>query len=228
MKASDPCKTQKSRSAMILPFEKDRTATPVYAAFMDRLKPIYAAMDYAYHRAADVYGFVCDGCRDNCCRTRFYHHTIIEYICVTEGFDTLTPEKQNAVRLRALTGTNETAGAENSRTAVRLMCPLNFDELCILYSYRPMICRLHGIPHELHKPGQNPVYGPGCEAFDRRCGGKGYFKFDRTPFYRQVALLEQEARQTLGFAGKFRMTVAEMIVSHANGMGHGARGNGKN
>jgi hypothetical protein len=77
MKASDPCKTQKSRSAMILPFEKDRMTTSVYAAFktqksrsvmifpfekdlmtapiddafIDRLKQIYAAMDRVYHRA---------------------------------------------------------------------------------------------------------------------------------------------------------------------------------
>jgi len=98
---------------------------------------------------------------------------------------------------------------------VRLMCPLNFDAVCILYPYRPMICRLHGIPHELHKPGQNPVYGPGCETFDCRCGDKGYFKFDRTPFYRDMAALEQEARKTLGLAEKIRMTVAEMIVKNA-------------
>jgi hypothetical protein len=119
---------------------------------------------------------------------------------------------------------DESARADQSGTAVRLMCPLNFDELCILYSYRPMICRLHGIPHELQKPGQNPVCGPGCETFDHRCGHKGYFKFDRTPFYRQLAMLEQEVKQALGVTEKFKITIAEMIISHANGMGHGARG----
>jgi hypothetical protein len=200
---------------MIFPFEKDRLATPVYAAFVERLKQIYAAMDYAYDRAADTYGFTCDGCDDNCCRTRFYHHTIVEYIYTVEGLNTLTLKKQNEVKSRALAVVDETTRADGSGAVVRLMCPLNFDELCILYPYRPMICRLHGIPHEHQKPGQNPVYGPGCETFDRRCGGKGYFKFDRTPFYRQVAMLEQEAKQTLGFAGKIRMTVAEMILTEA-------------
>jgi len=170
---------------MILPFEKDRIATPVYT---------------------------CDGCADNCCRTRFYHHTVIEYTYIIEGFNTLTLKKQNEVKSRALTVVDETARADNGATAVRLMCPLNFDELCILYPYRPMICRLHGISHELQKPGQNPVYGPGCETFDRCCGRQSYFKFDRTPFYRDVAILEQEVKQTLGFAGKIRMTVAEMIL----------------
>jgi hypothetical protein len=200
---------------MILPFEKDQTVTPVYAAFLDRLKQIYAAMDDAYHRAADAYGFVCDGCRDNCCRMRFYHHTLIEYLYMIEGLRTLPSEKKIEVRVRALTVAAETARADSSGAAVRLMCPLNFAELCILYPYRPMICRLHGIPHELKRPGQNPVYGPGCEAFDRRCGGKGYFKFDRTPFYRDMAMLEQEVKQTLSVAGKFRMTVAEMIIKNA-------------
>ena len=197
---------------MVSPFENVQMAIPFSTALIERLTEIYSAMDNAYHRAADAYGFVCDGCRDNCCRTRFHHHTLIEYLYMIEGFDTLTPEKQNEVKARALTVADETASAVNSGSAVRTMCPLNFDERCILYPYRPMICRLHGIPHELHKPGQNPVYGPGCETFDRRCGPKGYYKFDRTPFYRDLAMLEQKARQTLGFAGKIRMTVAEMIL----------------
>ncbi len=200
---------------MALLFENVGITSPVYATLIDRLKQIYAAMDHAYHRTADSYGFTCDGCQDNCCRTRFYHHTIIEHVYITEGFHTLTTEKQNEVRVRALAVVDETVRAENSGAAVRLMCPLNFDALCILYPYRPMICRLHGIPHELHKPGQNPVYGPGCETFDCRCGDKGYFKFDRTPFYRDMAALEQEARKTLGLAEKIRMTVAEMIVKNA-------------
>jgi hypothetical protein len=209
-----------------LPFRIDLITAPVDAAFVDRLKQIYAAMDIAYNRAADHYGFFCDGCRDNCCRTRFYHHTIIEYAYLIEGFMTLDVAKQNEVKSRAVAVVDETVRADGNGAALQLMCPLNFDELCVLYPYRPMICRLHGIPHEHKKPGQNPVYGPGCETFDRRCGGKGYFKFDRTPFYRDMAMLEKEARKTPGFAGKIRMTVAEMIVSYANGMGHGARGRG--
>jgi Fe-S-cluster containining protein len=203
------------RKTMILPFDKDRTETPLNGVFIDRLKQIYVAMDSAYNRAADHYGFVCDGCRDNCCHTRFYHHTIIEYAYLVEGLRTLNSEKQNKVKSRALIVVDETTSTNGSEAAVRLLCPLNFDELCILYPYRPMICRLHGIPHEHQKPGQNPVYGPGCETFDRHCGRQGYFKFDRTPFYRQVAALEQEVKQTLGFAGKFSMTVAEMILTEA-------------
>ena len=200
---------------MILPFEKDSMAASIDAALIDRLEQIYAAMDLAYNRAAGHYEFVCDGCRDSCCRSLFYHHTIIEYDYLIEGLKTLDPEKLKEVTSRALLVVGETVGADQSGSAVRIMCPLNFDELCILYSYRPMVCRLHGIPHELQKPGQKSVRGPGCETFDHRCGHKGYFQFDRTPFYRQLAMLEQDVRQTLGFDEKIKMTVAEMILAQA-------------
>jgi len=197
----------------------------VYTDFTDRLKQIYFAMDQAYNTAAGHYGFACAGCRDNCCRTRFYHHTAIEYIYMIEGLNALTLKKQNEVKSRALSVLDETARADDNGEAVRLMCPLNFDELCILYPYRPMICRLHGIPHELQKPGQNPVQGPGCVTFDQQCG-PSYFKFDRTPFYRDMAILEGKLRQAIKFDGKIRMTVAEIIISHASGMEHRARGEG--
>ena len=197
---------------MSFTLENNRLADPIDAVFIDRLKQIYAAMDRAYNRTAGHYDFACDGCRDSCCRTRFYHHTIIEYGYLIRGLKTLDPGELKDVKSRALHVVEETAGADQSAAAVRVMCPLNVEELCILYPYRPMICRLHGIPHELQKPGQNPVYGPGCETFDHRCGRKDYFKFDRTPFYRRLAMLEQEVRQALDFNGKIRITVAEMIL----------------
>jgi len=187
----------------------------VYIDFIDRLKQIYVAMDQAYNTAAGHYGFACAGCRDNCCRTRFYHHTVIEYTYIIEGLKTLTPLKQNEVKSRAMIVVDKVAGADDNGEAMRLMCPLNFDELCILYPCRPMICRLHGIPHELKKPGQKTFFGPGCETFDQQCGPKSYFKFERTPFYRDMAILEREVKQTLNFAGKIKMTIAEMIVTDA-------------
>ena len=189
--------------------------------FIERLKKIYAAMDQAYRLAVRHYGFNCDGCRDNCCQSRFYHHTVIEHAYLLEGIEALTIAKQNEVRSRAKDVLDPTSGGVR-KDAIRLMCPLNFDERCVLYPYRPMICRLHGIPHELKKPGQGTLFGPGCETFGHRCGHKSDFKFDRTPFYRELAMLEQEVRQTLGFAGKIRMTVAEMILEAAKGMAHSA------
>ena len=196
-------------------FEGHKYSEAAYTDFKGRLRQIYFMMDQAYNTAAGQYGFACGGCRDSCCQTRFYHHTAIEYIYMREGLNTLTLEKQNEVKSRALNVVDQTARADDNAEAVRLMCPLNFDELCILYPYRPMICRLHGIPHELQKPGQNPVQGPGCKTFDQQCGPQSYFKFDRTPFYRELAMLESEVRQATGFESKIKMTVAEMIVTDA-------------
>ena len=38
---------------------------------------LFEQMDRAYDAAARNSGFVCNGCRDNCCLTRFYHHTLV-------------------------------------------------------------------------------------------------------------------------------------------------------
>jgi len=195
--------------------DTQRIDVPFWNQPIERLKKIYAAMDNAYRRAAENYGFSCEGCPDNCCQSRFYHHTVIEHVYLLEGLKALTNKRQRDVKLRARGIVDQISGGEPGKGTLRLMCPLNFNELCILYPYRPMICRLHGIPHELKKPGQGALFGPGCATFDQRCGHKGYFSFDRTPFYRKLAVLEQEVRQSLGYDGKIRMTVAEMILAGA-------------
>ncbi len=45
-------------------------------------------MDLKYKEAADYYGFDCTGCEDNCCFTRFFHHTLLEYLYIMEGYGT--------------------------------------------------------------------------------------------------------------------------------------------
>jgi hypothetical protein len=90
------------------------------------------------------------------------------------------------------------------------MCPLNLEGRCIVYAHRPMICRMHGIPHELQRPDGRRIRGPGCEAF--ACSRHDPDDFlDRTPFYRDMAALEGELRRTIRFRAKIRMTVAQMV-----------------
>ena len=180
--------------------------------FLVRLKGIFSAMDDAYERAAGRYGFTCTGCDDNCCRTRFYHHTHLEYAYLMEGMTALGPEQQTAVRDKALDVVQRTGLADKKGEAVRFMCPLNLDGMCIVYDYRPMICRLHGIPHELRPPGRTPDRKPGCGAFLTLCGKMDYIKFDRTPFYMEMARLENELKQGANSGLKFKKTIAEMIV----------------
>ena len=187
-----------------------------YLPFLDRLKKIYAAMEVKYQAAADYYGFNCTGCEDNCCFTRFYHYTLLEYLYILEGLNTLDGEKRAQITGRALEVCRETDRADAQGVPVRMMCPLCVDSVCLLYAYRPMICRLHGIPHELQSPGGGLVQASGCGAFTAQFQGKPRFKFDRTPLYLEMAGLEKELRQAVGMPIKIKMTVAEMIRSYGH------------
>ena len=56
------------------------------------------------------------------------------------------------------------------------------------------------------------MYSPGCKVFEKQCEWKKYIKFDRTPFYVEMAKLERELREVAGFTQKFKMTVAQMLI----------------
>ena len=200
---------------------------PIVVAFIGRLQEIFAKMDENYGTAAAYYGFQCRGCEDNCCLTRFYHHTFLEYLFIREGFKTLDQAEKDAIQATADEVCRQTARADSKGLPVRLMCPLNNDGMCQLYKFRPMICRLHGIPHELQKPGQRLISGPGCGAFYHQCSDKSYYKFDRTQFYFDMAKLENDFKRAAGLTGRIKLTIAEIILSIEQGterIGHGAVG----
>jgi Fe-S-cluster containining protein len=178
--------------------------------YLDALVALFADMDDAYRRAAIHYGFHCEGCEDNCCRTRFHHHTCLEVMYLREGLSRLSSEDRSAVERNA--GDYLADAAQRPAKGRGPMCPLNHEQRCILYGHRPMICRLHGIPHELHRPGSPPAVGPGCEAFHRHCGHLPYRSFDRTPFYTRMAELERRLRQAIGSSDRVHLTVADIIL----------------
>jgi hypothetical protein len=60
-----------------------------YLPLLDRLTSLFEQMDAAYDAVAGQYGFFCQGCADNCCRTRFHHHTLIEYLYLMEAMNDL-------------------------------------------------------------------------------------------------------------------------------------------
>jgi hypothetical protein len=181
--------------------------------FLVKLRHLYDKMDRAYDDAAKAYGFACSGCEDNCCLTRFYHHTYLEHLYISQGFSGLDPAKQKEIIHRAKKMNETSPVPETPGPSHRLMCPVNFEGRCILYDNRPMICRLHGIPHEFRKPDRKIHCGTGCETFDACCGKKAYIRFDRTPIYIKMAALEKELRAALGAKGKIGATVAEMVLA---------------
>jgi Fe-S-cluster containining protein len=182
------------------------------ASLLERLRRVLDDIDAAYERAAAAYGFVCSGCENSCCRTRFHHHTLLEFLYLREGFSELPADRQERIRANAAAVVAQHAQAAVSGAEVRPMCPLNAEGRCVLYAHRPMICRLHGIPHELRPPGRPAQQSPGCEEFHRRCGRPARHLLDRTPLYTERARLEAECRESLGLRRKIRMTIAEVLL----------------
>ena len=175
-----------------------------------RLSDIYKAMDKTWNMTASQYGFLCQGCEDNCCTSLFFHHTFIEKAFLLKGFEQLAPDTKEKIRSRARTYYNKTFLDSDIPTSLKLMCPLNQDGQCLVYAHRPMICRLHGLPHEIHKPGLPIFKGPGCHAglFDQQ----PYIPFDRTPFYMNMTEAEIQFRRETGKTGKLKETVAQMLL----------------
>jgi len=180
--------------------------------FFKRLSTLYFEMDRAWKTAADHYGFNCKGCTDNCCETQFYHHTHMEKNYLLHGMTTLSPLHTKEIKTRAREVNRLRHLEKTTGETTRVMCPLNMNGLCRLYEFRPMICRLHGIPHELQRPGSYPAKGPGCKAGAYLFSTRKYHAFDRTPFYSDMASLEMDYRTAINTQEKLRQTIAEMIA----------------
>jgi len=183
--------------------------------YINELAFIYKQMDQAYLDAANAYDFHCNGCKDNCCYTRFFHHTYIEFQYLMHGFKQLSDNLQSEIIKAAEQVCEKTNEQLAENKSVRLMCPLNEDGKCILYDYRPLICRLHGVAHELTFPGQPTQYTPGCEAFSQHyklLNLNDYHPLDRTPHYTRMGLLEKSYRTEFQINQRFKKTIAEMIV----------------
>ena len=171
----------------------------------------YVRMDAAYDEVARQYGFQCRGCEDNCCRTRFYHHTLAEICTLYDGYSLLDADVATKMALRARAAADAMARADAEGKAFTAMCPVNDAGLCLLYAHRPMICRLHGLPSVMTRPDGASRPGSGCDAFHQRHGSGDAPRLDRTPLYTRMAKLEQELRREVGWEGRLNLTVAEII-----------------
>jgi hypothetical protein len=173
---------------------------------LEKTKTIYRSMDRAYRDWAAYYGFDCRGCEDNCCTTYFFHYTFAESLYLLRGFRTLEEGMQGEILERA---TNMC----NPPSRDHYLCPLNLGGRCLLYPYRTMICRLHGLPFEVKRQNGPKDEGPGCPQFEkgRALTGLPYRRIDRTPFYTDLANLERKIRAEISPSRKFKKTVAEII-----------------
>jgi len=185
---------------------------------LQRMGRIYQEMETEYSRVAVQLGFSCEGCPDNCCDSYFQHHTYVEWSYLWLGFRQLPPEEQKEILMKAeeYQRACEDALARDERPQV--MCPLNHNGLCILYPYRLMVCRTHGVPATMTRPDGRRLSFPGCfrcqELVEGRYQNKNEVpQMERTPLLKQFALLENdlmEGRRHL--YPRIKLTIAQMLL----------------
>ena len=182
--------------------------------FNPRLKELYNEMDVIYKEASFQAGFNCEGCDGTkCCTVDLIVHTFSEMLYMRRG-------------VRALDEPTKLKIEQRSRQIVELkrldpagdpyrnsVCAANFAGRCAIYEYRPMICRLAGIPHFIDNPNKNRISGTGCHRFETDIGhNRPELRIDRTPFYRRMADLELEMIYMRGKRTK-RLTISEILSS---------------
>jgi predicted metal-binding protein len=185
---------------------------------LNRLVSVYGQMETEYDKVAIRLAFSCTGCPDNCCDSYFEHHTYIEWSYLWLGFSKLPAEKQKTILKRAKQYQEACTSAVASNQRPQVMCPLNENGLCILYPYRLLVCRTHGVPATMTRPDGRKIEFPGCFRCqelvkEKDLDEKTVARMERTPLLRQLALIENDL-----FAGKrhlypkVKLTIAGMLL----------------
>lgn len=159
-----------------------------------RLTELYRQIDDQYREIAETIGLTCVGCDGvRCCTVDLMLHTFMEMHYVRRGFDTLDSELQREVliRSRAMKAAKDADPyGEAYRNAV---CALNVEGRCVLYEYRPMICRLAGIPHIIVRPDGKRLESGGCSQYTEQISqAHSDVRIDRTHYYRAMAEMEMD------------------------------------
>jgi hypothetical protein len=109
------------------------------------------------------------GCKPGCdeCCSVYYELSLIEAFVINGMFDQVVSrsaarralkraESVEPLFLKAkedlLTAPQDTAtqaGLQEAAARIRLQCPLNEEGGCVLYEYRPITCRLYGVPQKI-------------------------------------------------------------------------------
>ncbi len=182
------------------------------------LQEIYQGMENEYARVARQLSFTCKGCPDNCCDSYFLHHTYTEWAYLWLGFRQLTPAKQRDVLNRAAAVSLICKQALRQGERPQVMCPLNDEGLCVLYPYRLLVCRTHGVPASMTKPDGKRLIFPGCFrcqeiACNLRGQGVEIPLVERTPLLQRLALLENTLlKGDRRRYPKVKLTIAEMLI----------------
>jgi Fe-S-cluster containining protein len=168
---------------------------------LDKYRSLSEEADQAFQRVAREYGPLvkcCIGCSD-CCHAIFGLF-LIEAAVVRDHFNNLPSEKRREALLRANKADKDLNRIQKrlkgydgdphmkayALSKERARCPfLDEDEECIVYSHRPITCRVYGIPTAIH--GKAHV----CPKshFKR---GEAYPTFDLDAAYNELYVLSKE------------------------------------
>jgi len=187
-------------------------------AVSGRIAELYSQMETAYGQIAARLHFSCQGCPDNCCDSYFQHHTYIEWAYLWEGLAALSGQEREIILERARTCVSESEKTLAKGKRPNQMCPLNQEGLCVLYSHRLMICRLHGVPAALTRPDGRKLSFPGCfrcqELISQMEGADpGNISLDRTELFRRLVDLEVAlVGHKRHMLPKVKLTLAQMLV----------------
>jgi hypothetical protein len=190
----------------------------ITGVLLHRMGLMYKEMESEYDKVAAQLGFSCEGCPDNCCDSYFQHHTYAEWSYLWLGFLQLPVDEQRAILIRAEANQRACEEVLARGEHPQVMCPLNQNGHCILYPYRLMVCRTHGVPATMTRPDGKRLTFPGCfqcqelveEGYLNK---KGVPHMERTPLLRQLAMLENdlmEGRRHL--YPKIKLTIAQMLL----------------
>ncbi|MDY7001836.1 MAG: hypothetical protein SVS15_08670 [Thermodesulfobacteriota bacterium] len=179
-----------------------------------RLEALYGRMQRAYDQVAGAIDFTCMGCPRNCCTGYFQHHTYVEWAYMDKGVKALPKAERDEIVARAQAYVDRAGTMLALGERPDVMCPLNVDGLCGLYSHRLMICRLHGVPHTLQGRSGDAGEYPGCFRFQEEAEGRADVPLlNRTPLYRELAALEMDfLGAKIKRLPRVDLTIAEMLV----------------
>jgi len=184
----------------------------------NELASIYAAMEEGYDEVAREIGLTCQGCPDNCCDSYFLHHTYSEWAYLWQGLQALDQEMRDQIQARAVDYQQECARQLAAGKRPQIMCPLNIDGLCSLYTHRMLVCRMHGIPATMTRPDGQSMRFPGCfrcqEIVEQKYGRPEEApSMDRTGLFRKMVAVEAKLLgEKRHLMPRVKMTIAEMIV----------------
>jgi hypothetical protein len=190
----------------------------VAGPLLQRLIQVYEQMETEYGKVAVQLAFSCTGCPDNCCDSYFEHHTYVEWSYLWQGFTKLSTDKQQEIHKRAGDYQKACTDAFARDQRPQAMCPLNDKGLCILYPFRLLVCRTHGVPAAMTRPDGRKLEFPGCFRCqelvkEKNLCEKAVPRMERTPLLRQFAMIENDL-----FAGrrhlypKIKLTIAQMLL----------------